>query len=211
MRSCQGGLVKVKVMETGKKTRVSTMRSKPQTDPRTDLGNGSRRVALRWLALLPWLPLGACGYRLRGIVALPYSAVAITGSPSPLLRTDLERAILTGTDAKVAVNPKDAELVIDILGETYGREILAYNANGQVSAYRLNVQVAFRAYDTAGEDVVPESTLYITRDMDFSVSTVLATDAQTVAFVGLMRADLVVQLLRRVSSESNRPASSKRF
>ena len=109
------------------------------------------------------------------------------------------------------MNPKDAELVIDILGETYGREILAYNANGQVSAYRLNVQVAFRAYDTAGEDVVPESTLYITRDMDFSVSTVLATDAQTVAFVGLMRADLVVQLLRRVSSESNRPASSKRF
>ena len=70
MRSCQGGLVKVKVMETGKKTRVSTMRSKPQTDPRTDLGNGSRRVALRWLALLPWLPLGACGYPQSFIDAL---------------------------------------------------------------------------------------------------------------------------------------------
>ena len=63
----------------------------------------------------------------------------------------------------------------------------------------------------AGEEVVPESTLYITRDMDFSVSTVLATDAQTVQFVGLMRADLAVQILRRVSAESNRPAASKRF
>ena len=201
----------MKVIGMRNKSNVSAMQLVPQAETRVELGNSSRRFALRCLTLLPFMPLAACGYRMRGMVALPFSVVAISGNPSPLLRTDIERAVLTGTDAKVAVSSKDADLVIEILGETYGREILAYNSNGQISAYRLNIQVAFRAFDMAGEEVVPESTLYITRDMDFSVSTVLATDAQTVQFVGLMRADLAVQILRRVSAESNRPAASKRF
>jgi LPS-assembly lipoprotein len=54
--------------------------------------------------------LTACGYRLRGAVDLPFKALAITGNPSPPLRADLQTAILTGTDVKVAINPRDADL-----------------------------------------------------------------------------------------------------
>jgi len=136
------------------------------------------------------------------MVDLPFKVVAITGSPSPPLRTDLQTAILTGTDAKVAINPKDADLILDITSDLNGREILAYNANGQVSAYRLSIRVGFRAYDTSGADVVPEAEIYLTRDMDFSVSTVLATDVQVEQFLSLMRRDLAVQILRRVSASA---------
>jgi LPS-assembly lipoprotein len=172
--------------------------------------NTLRRTTLGLFGFLSIAPLMACSYRLRGMVDLPFKVIAITGNPSPPLRSDLQRAILTGTDAKVAINPKDADLILEITNDITGREILAYNANGQVSAYRLNIRVGFRAFDTAGAEIVPEAEIYITRDMDFSVSTVLATDVQQQQFLTSMRSDLAVQILRRVSA-SARASQVKSF
>ena len=153
----------------------------------------------------PLSGLMACGFRLRGMVDLPYKVIAITGNPSPPMRADLQTAILTGTDAKVAINPKDADLILEITNDINGREILAYNSNGQVSAYRLNIRVGFRAYDLAGVEIVPEAEIYMTRDMDFTVSTVLATDVQIQQFLTLMRKDLAIQILRRVAAGARAP------
>jgi LPS-assembly lipoprotein len=153
----------------------------------------------------PLSGLLACGYRMRGMVDLPFKAIAITGSPSPPLRADIQTAILTGTDVKVAINPKDADLILEVTNDLSGREILAYNSAGQVSAYRLNIRVGFRAYDTSGAEIVPDSEIYMTRDMDFSNTTVLATDVQQQQFVSLMRKDLAVQILRRVSAAARAP------
>jgi LPS-assembly lipoprotein len=167
--------------------------------------NFPRRALLGLIASIPFGGLLACGYRLRGMVDLPYKAIAITGNPSPPLRADLQISILTGTDVKVAINPKDADLILEITNDLNGREILAYNSAGQVSAYRLNIRVGFRAYDLAGVDIVPDSEIYMTRDMDFSNTTVLATDVQQQQFLTLMRKDLAIQILRRVAAGANAP------
>ena len=156
-----------------------------------------------WLGVLIALPVSlstACGFQLRGSVSIPYKAIAIAGAPSPLLRSDLEMIILTGSDSRVVNNAKDADLILDIISEVNSREILAYNSTGQISAYRLNSRVAFQATDQNGVDVVPESEIYVTRDMDFSVSTVLATDVQQQQFTNAMRMDLSLQILRRISA-----------
>lgn len=167
--------------------------------------NSLRRAMLGLIATAPVSGLIACGYRLRGMVDLPFKVIAITGNPSPPLRADLQTAILTGTDAKVAINPKDADLILEITNDINGREILAYNSSGQISAYRLNIRVGFRAFDMAGAEVVPEAEIYMTRDMDFSVSTVLATDVQIQQFLSLMRRDLAIQILRRVAATAKSP------
>ena len=167
--------------------------------------NHIRRVLLGLMITAPLSGLVACGFRMRGIVDLPFKVIAITGNPSPPLRADLQTAILTGTDVKVAINPKDADLILDISNEINGREILAYNSNGQVSAYRLTIRAMFRAYDITGGDIVPESELYMTRDIDFSNTTVLATDVQQQQFLTLMRKDLAVQMLRRLSTAAKNP------
>ncbi|MBU3564556.1 LPS assembly lipoprotein LptE [Polynucleobacter sp. MWH-HuK1] len=169
--------------------------------------NSLRRAMLGLIATAPVMGLIACGYRLRGMVDLPFKVIAITGNPSPPLRADLQTAILTGTDAKVAINPKDADLILEITNDVNGREILAYNSSGQISAYRLNIRVGFRAFDLAGAEIVPEAEIYMTRDMDFSVTTVLATDVQIQQFLGLMRRDLAIQILRRVSAAAKSPQS----
>ena len=159
-----------------------------------------RRTWLGVLIALPALFTTACGFKLRGSVSIPYKAIAITGTPSPLLRSDLEMMILTGSDSRVVNNAKDADLILDIISEVNSREILAYNSTGQISAYRLNSRVAFMATDQNGADVVSESEIYVTRDMDFSVSTVLATDVQQQQFTNAMRMDLALQILRRIAA-----------
>ena len=167
--------------------------------------NHLRRLVLGLIATAPLSGLMACGYRMRGMVDLPFKAIAITGNPSPPLRGDLQAAILTGTDLKVAINPKDADLILDVSNEVNGREILAYNSNGQISAYRLTIRVMFRAYDITGGDIVPDSEIYMTRDLDFSNTTVLAADVQQQQFITLMRKDLAVQILRRISTAAKNP------
>ena len=169
--------------------------------------NQIRRALIGFIVAAPLGGLIACGYRMRGMVDVPFKAIAITGNPSPPLRADLQTAILTGTDAKVAINPKDADLILEITNDINGREILAYNSSGQISAYRLNIRVGFRAFDVAGAEIVPEAEIYMTRDMDFSVTTVLATDVQIQQFLGLMRRDLAIQILRRVSAAAKSPQS----
>ena len=167
--------------------------------------NSLRRTVLGVLVSAPLSGIIACGYRIRGMVDLPFKAIAITGSPSPPLRADIQASILTGTDVKVAINPKDADLILDIISETNGREILAYGSTGQISAYRLTIRVIFRAYDVAGADIIPDSEIYITRDMDYSNTTVLANDAQQQQFITLMRKELAVQILRRISAAAKNP------
>ena len=169
------------------------------------IANRTRRALLGLMITAPLSGLIACGYRMRGIVDLPFKVVAITGNPSPPLRADLQAAILTGTNVKVAINPKDADLILNINNEVNGREILAYSSNGQISAYRLTIRVMFRAYDIEGGDIVPESEIYMTRDLDFSNTTVLATDVQQQQFLTLMRKDLAVQILRRLSTAAKNP------
>ena len=165
---------------------------------------------LGFVGLVPLSGLFACGFRLRGMVDLPYKSIAITGIPSPPMRADLQTAILTGTDVKVAINPKDADLILEITNDVSGREILAYNSTGQISAYRLNIRLGFRAFDLSGAEVIPEAEIYMTRDMDFSNTTVLATDVQQQQFLTQMRKDLAVQILRRVSASAKSP-QARRF
>ena len=172
----------------------------PSAHAKSPMPSLGRRTWLGTLIALPALFNSACGFKLRGSVSIPYKVIAITGNPSPPLRADLEMMILTGSDSRVVHNPQDADLILEIISEVSSREILAYNATGQISAYRLNSRVEFRATDQNGVDVVPESEIYVTRDMDFSVSTVLASDVQQQQFTNSMRSDLSLQILRRVSA-----------
>ncbi len=163
----------------------------------------NRRTFLKTLggiSLLSFGGLSACGFRLRGSVTIPYKAILISGRPSPQLRYDLERIIVTGSNAKVVSSGKDADLILEIVSEESTRQILTYTSTGQISAYRLNNRVIFRAFDNVGAEIIPESDIYVTRDLDFTTATVLASDVQQQQFLESMRADLALQILRRVAT-----------
>ncbi len=146
--------------------------------------------------------LSACGFQIRGAVNLPFKAIYISGPVSIGLRADLETAITTGSNARIVNNAREADLILEVVSELNSRDILTYNATGQITAYRLTTRVIFRAFDTTGVEIVPEAEIYVTRDMDFTVSTVLSADFQQQQFLQLMRRDLALQMLRRVAASA---------
>ena len=164
--------------------------------------NLNRRLLLQGsiLGLFAFSGISACGFKLRGSVSVPYKSILISGRPSPQLRFDLERIISTGTSAKVVTSGKDADLILDIVSEDSTRQILTYTSTGQISAYRLNNRVVFRAFDNTGAEVIPESDIYVIRDLDFTVGTVLSVDIQQQQFLESMRSDLALQIMRRIAT-----------
>ena len=129
---------------------------------------------------------------------VPYTAVAVTGPLSPDLLYQLQFHILTFINIKVAIHPKDADLILEIIQEVPNSQILSYTGTGQVSAFGLTDAVVFRAIDVTGKVVIPEAEIYVARDINFSVSTVLSAEIQQQQMMTDMRKELAMQITRRL-------------
>jgi LPS-assembly lipoprotein len=129
---------------------------------------------------------------------VPYKAVAVTGPLSPELLYQLQFHILTFINIKVAIHPKDADLILEIIQEVPNSQILSYTGTGQVSAFGLTDAVTFRAVDVTGKVVIPEGEIYVARDINFSVSQVLSAEIQQQQMLTDMRKELAMQITRRL-------------
>jgi LPS-assembly lipoprotein len=168
---------------------------------------GRRQLLGGGLSILAMGVLSACGWRLRGKVDLPYKSILISGNLTQELRDDLDM-MLRVNDIQIVKNIKDAELVLEIISEQNARQILSYNGAGQITAYRIISRILFRAFDSNGIELIPESDIYITRDIDFNQSNIQAFDQQVAEFIKNMRVDIVSQLMRRLASIKKLPSQT---
>ena len=155
-------------------------------------------------ALLTLTTLSACGWRVRGRVDLPYKNLFLSGSMTPEFRDELE-IYLQINETSLVKNPKDAELILEIITEQNGRQVISYNGAGQITSYRIISRVAFRAFDLNGVEVIPESDIYLSRDVDFDQANVQSFDLLVAEHIKVMRADIVNQLIRRLAAIKKLP------
>lgn len=188
-------------------TKIMTTTNKHSSKRRECLGGG--------LALLAMSTLSACGWRIRGKIDLPYKNLLVSGSMTPELRDDLEM-YLRVNDVVLVKTTKDAELILEIITEQNARQVLSYNGAGQITAYRIISRIAFRAFDPNGIEVMPESDIFLTRDIEFNQANIQSFDVLVGEFVKNMRIDIVGQLMRRLASikklpgqDTNKTKSSK--
>lgn len=157
-----------------------------------------KRVVILIIACVFVLGLSGCGLYQSKTAFVPYKAVAVTGSLSPELLYQLQFHILTFINIKVAIHPKDADLILEIIQEVPNSQILSYTGTGQVSAFGLTDAVVFRAVDVIGKVVIPEGEIYVVRDINFSVSQVLSAEIQQQQMMTDMRKELAMQITRRL-------------
>lgn len=166
---------------------------------------GRRQLLGGGLSILAMGALSACGWRLRGKVDLPYKNVLISGNLTQELRDDLDMMFRVN-DIQIVKNVKDAELVLEIISEQNARQVLSYNSAGQITAYRIISRLVFRSFDQNGIELMPESDIYLTRDIDFNQSNIQAFEQQVAEYVKNMRIDIVSQLMRRLASIKKLPS-----
>lgn len=157
-------------------------------------------LKMAFVSFLVLAILSACGFRMRGAIDLPYKYAMLTGTMSVDLRQGLTRAIEVGSNVKMTTNPKQADLTINILLEQPSQQILTYNIQGQITGYRLILKVIFNANDKDGNEIIPDSEVYMMRDMDFSITSPLAAELMTAELNASMRADIIAQILRRIAA-----------
>ena len=145
--------------------------------------------------------LGGCGFKLRGKQTYAFETIAVTPEKGAAVASELSRylgdMVRPVAPAAGGVPP---EVIVDILGETREKVIVAINASGQVREYQLRIKVRFRMRTSQGRDLIEPTDILQERDISFNESAVLAKEAEEVLLYRDMQSDIVQQLLRRIAA-----------
>lgn len=160
------------------------------------------------LAILSLATLNACGWRVRGKIDLPYKTMFLSGTMTPEFRNELEM-YLRINDMVLVSRVQDAEVVLEIVTEQHAKQVLAYNGLGQITAYRIISRIAFRLFYPNGIEIIPESDIYLTRDVEYNPSNIQSFDALVNEFIKTLRTDIVNQLMRRLTSVKKLPTQER--
>lgn len=144
------------------------------------------------------LALAACGFKLRGQQTFPFDAISVPINTP--LGFELKRNITAANDqTKLVENVADADAVLSIMSEAQEKVILSLNTQGRVREYQLRYRVAFRVSSPKGLDIIPPTSLLLTRDITFN-DQVLAKETEEAQLYREMRSDLVQQIIRRLAA-----------
>ncbi|WP_423196044.1 MULTISPECIES: LPS-assembly lipoprotein LptE [unclassified Cupriavidus] len=144
--------------------------------------------------------LAGCGFHMRGTADFAFKKLYIGMPANSLMGADLRRTVRGGSDTVVVEDPKQADALLDVLGDTRGRSILSITTEGVVREYRLTQRFTFRLRNAAGKELIPPSTMVLTRDITYNESATLAKDYEEQQLYRDMQRDIVQQLMRRLSA-----------
>ncbi|MBI3222147.1 MAG: hypothetical protein HYZ46_03525 [Nitrosomonadales bacterium] len=162
------------------------------------------RLSPRLLALLlTTLLLAACGFHLRGQAGMPFATLYLDAANTPLVE-DLRRS-LSANKVKLVSNRDEADVVLNIVSEAPGKQILTLGGTGRVNEYQLNYRISLRAYDLKQQDWLPAEEIVLRRDYTYDDSKILAKESEETLLYQSMRSDMVQQIMRRLSRAKPQP------
>ena len=151
------------------------------------------------------LALSACGFHLRGSDGkynLPFNTIYVGLPVSSPLAIDLKRNIRAMGSTEIAQDAASADGIIDVLSDpekNRGKSILSLNTNGRVREYQLSYSILFKVRDNFGNELMGPTQITLTRPITFNESQLLAKETEEEMLYRNMQADLVQQMLRRLS------------
>ena len=158
------------------------------------------RDAVLPLAAACALLLSACGFHLRGTetsrVQLPPTYLG--GAAGPLQQE--VRHYLSVSGVAVVAEQKDAQLVINLIGEDVQRRVLSVGSSGKVEEYEVRYAASYAVEHGNGESLIPKESLAEQRSYSFNEADVLAKDVEQEHLVQDMRRDVVRRMMLRLQS-----------
>ncbi|UUZ72081.1 LPS assembly lipoprotein LptE [Polaromonas sp. P1(28)-8] len=149
------------------------------------------------------LSLAGCGFQLRKAPDYAFTTL-FSGLPeSSPLGVELRRSLESTRKVKVITDGrqiKDAQVILDVLGDQREKQVLSRNATGQVREFQLRMRFRFKLRTLAGKELIPETEILQQRDISFNESAVLAKEAEENLLYRDMQSDIVQQVLRRLAA-----------
>ncbi|MBU3735925.1 MAG: hypothetical protein FGM62_03000 [Methylobacterium sp.] len=154
------------------------------------------------LMLLLTLGLTACGFHFRGLADLSFQSIYIQQGGAVSISSDLQRS-LTTNGVKVVNLPEQAEMQLDLMGETTDKRILSLSGSGRVREYELIYRVTFRTRSASDQPWSAPQTIETRRDFTYDDTVLLAKQAEETRLYNDMRSDASREMLRRLSALSS--------
>ena len=104
------------------------------------------------------LGLSGCGWHLRGKQNVPFKT-------NSAVRATIRRNLEAQTEVKVVNDRKEAEAIFELLGQSRGSNVLAYNSDGRARIYSLRLTNTFRVVLQNGVELLPTTTVSATREL----------------------------------------------
>jgi LPS-assembly lipoprotein len=158
------------------------------------------RRASSFVLVTAMLLLSSCGFHLRGAASLPFNTVYIQAAPTSQFATQLRRMIVSGSQAKIADDPKLSDATLQVLSELREKEILSLSAGGRVREFQLRFRVSYRILDKENREISPPSEILLRRDLAFNDQETLSKEGEEALLYRDMQNDAVQQLLRRLQA-----------
>ena len=111
------------------------------------------------------LGLTGCGWHLRGKQNVPFKTIYIALGENSAVRATIRRNLEAQTEVKVVNDRKEAEAIFELLGQSRGSNVLAYNTDGRARIYSLRLTNTFRVVLQNGVELLPTTTVSATREL----------------------------------------------
>ena len=157
-------------------------------------------LAVTVLALTSVL-LTACGFQLRGSTvqdSMPFKTIQIVVPDSSQFGIELKRNLRGGNSTTIVSDPKDAQVIMEVLGEKKTKVILSLNIQGRAREYSLIYELRFRVKNNQNKELLPPAIISLRRTLIFSESHALARENEEEMLYRDMQTDLVQQVMRRL-------------
>jgi LPS-assembly lipoprotein len=148
----------------------------------------------RILLLSVLLALTACGFHMRGTADLAFKTLYIQGG-NLTIKKDLIRSLKVN-GVTVVNDPKQAELLLDLIRERRQQNILSLSGGGLVREYELVYFVEFRLRNPDSEVWGPIQRIEGRRDYSYDDSQLLAKQFEEERLYEDMRVDAVREIMR---------------
>lgn len=151
------------------------------------------------LLLMSALVLTACGFHLRGSVALPPSMQHMHVSGGGDLSRILTRALTgSGVDVQEKGGPGIAEL--KITNARFSNDMLTISGYAQVTEYAVHYNVGFMVDDGAGKVLLPPQAIDMSRTYSYDSTNTIGSSGQVEEIQRGLNDDMVQAILFRLQA-----------
>jgi LPS-assembly lipoprotein len=158
-------------------------------------------TSLRHLLLaFSLLALAACGFQLRGMAEMGFQKIYLQkNSSSTALAKELRRSLIS-SGVEVVAAPEQAEMLLELMGETTEKNILSLSGGGKVREYELIYRVMMRLRPASSELWGEPQLIEQRRDYSYDDTQLLAKEGEEARLYSDMRSDTAREILRRLNA-----------
>ena len=139
--------------------------------------------------------LNACGFQLRGSFESNFESIYISGGTKDFTKILKKRVKQAGIKIK---SLSEAEKSVEIITNSFTKNILSLGGDGKVREYEINYQVSYRFKSQKGEWSKPID-LEVIREYAYDDDDLLAKGAEEVTLIKGMKDQIIRTMVSQIS------------